>query len=333
MKNFILPILIFFCLFLGFVFVLVNTPFLVNAMIPKLVNDHAKDFQIEEFKCLSQKSRLPDALTMKNVVMKIRRGDRVFDVKANEVNIHNFLEFVKRFELLRISANGVDLKTERVSAKGGQLKAVVGLNDWNITFIEGAGFSKEFEVGPYVFKKISGHLKVNPKKIEVFDIKGSAYEGRVKGQLNFDYKPQFSYVVWSEFDGIHAQSVVYPYPDFFSSLLGTVSGSVRVVGSEQVDIFTVILKGSKSLTISPGVFLKMDGAFDDEETAELKRLGDSGAVLKTEKSMLHVQNSRGHKIMLVFDIKESEEGLLLKGKFPFSWEEGFESFLFPIKKP
>ncbi len=333
MKSSVIIILIVLCVLLAFAYFLVNTPFILNTMLPKFINEKAQGFKIEEFECASQTSQLPDILVMKGVSMKVRRDGRVFDIQAKKVVVHNFAEFVKEQELLRLSSQGVYVTSEYVEARGGQFKAVIGLNDWHVRFLEGAGFFQEMEVGPYRLVKTTGHIKMNPKKIEIFDIHGKFSDGDFTGQLIFGFQPQFGYLVWAEFYDIQAQAVAAPYPEFFSAIQGALSGSIRVVGSQQVDIFTINIKGKKGLAISPKAFLKMKGAFEDEEVAQLIKLDQSGATLLADQASLLIQNGRDQSVMLVFDIEEAQENLILKGKFPFSWPEGFESFLFPIKKP
>jgi hypothetical protein len=330
MKSFVLTILILLCIFLAFVYVLVNTPFLMNTMVPQFINDHAQSFSIQEFKCKRQKSRLPNILSMYDVMMKVKVGENFFDIKAKELTVHNFLEFMQKRELLRVSSSGLDVKGKNLSIEGGKTKTVVGLSEWKVRFIEGAAFSQDLWIGPYHSQKISAHLKSNPQKIEIFEIEGDIYGGIAKGQITFDHKPHFSYVVWSEFSGLDTKKMENIYPDFFKDMTGMFDGSIRVVGSEQVDIFTIICQGRKGMAISPNVFLRMKGAFDDEEEKELRQLADSGAFLKAEHALLHVQNSRNQDIMFVFDIEEMANHFRLKGQFPLSWKQGFESFLFPL---
>lgn len=331
MKNFIIFILVLMCLVLGFIFILLNTPFLVNAMVPQLINNYAKGFKIESFSCSSQRSQLPDILEMRDVHLKVRVGDELIDVQAKRIKINNFFEFAKKHELLRLSASGVDINVKNITINSAQLKSVLGLKEWKFVFTEIAWFAQKMKIGPYIFTKTDGRLKATPKKIDIFDIKGGAYGGTIVGQLDFEFDPQFTYVLWAEFNDIQSQIVKYPYPEFFKAINGGLDGTVRVVGGEQVDIFTFILQGDKGLEISPNAFLKMEGAFDEEEELELKRLAESGAVLKANKSKLNVQNSRGRKIMLIFDIEESAHNLFLKGRYSISWKEGYESFLFPTE--
>ena len=331
MRSLIVPLLIFVCLFLGFVFLLTNTPLFVNIMLPKLINDNMEDIQIESFHCRQQKSRLPEILILKKVAMKVRKDSRVFDITASEVTIHNFLDFVREHNLLRLSARGLTVQTDHVSARGGQLKTVIKFKDWKVVSAEGAAFSQEFAAGVYQFQKITGHFKATPKKAKIFDVDSKFYGGEVKGQVNIDYDPRFAYVVWAEFSGIQSQAVEAPYPGFFADIHGELSGSARVVGEEYVDIFTIVLKGGKDTGLSPGLFLRMKGAFDDEEFSKLEKLNQDGALLIARESTLHIQNSRRQNVMLVFDIVESQDGLVLKGRFPFRWDGDFQSFLFPVE--
>lgn len=333
MRNFIFPILILFCLIMGFIYVATNTPFVMNIVIPDIVNRHMKDAHIESFHCSSQKSQLPDILMIRGVEMKVRKAGRVFDVAAQEIVIHNFFDFLKKPEILYISGDGVSIRTDHVMTDGGKFKLVIGLRDWNIIFGEGLVFGRVFDAGPYRFEKISGELKGNKKMIEIAEIQGTFSQGKVSGKVTFDFDPRFGYLVWSEFSGVHPQSIVSPYPEFFYGIKGEINGSARIVGADQVDIFTVILETRKEAEISPEIFLKMKGAFNAEEEKELQRLEQDQAFLKAQKAVLHMQNSRNQEVLFVFDIEESNQGVVLKGRFPMKWEKGFEAFLFPLLTP
>lgn len=333
MRNFIVPVLILFCLILGFGYLLTNTPFLLNVMVPDIVNRHAEGVRIEFFHCRSQKSQLPDILIMRDIQMTMRQGDRTFDVTAEVLTVHNFFDFVRKQDLIYVSGDGVMIKTDHVSAEGSKFKIVAGLQEWKMTFFEGAVFSRELNAGPYLFNRISANVKGDKKGIEIDDIRGLFYNGEMSGKLTFDFDPAFGYVVWSEFQDIDARSVRSPYPEFFSSIEGRIDGSVRVIGSDQVDVFTVILNAQNGAAISPDVFLKMKGAFNDEEETELRRLSQAGAFLKADRALLHMQNSRAQNILFVFDVHESDNQLVLKGRFPFAWDKGFDVFLFPLVMP
>lgn len=333
MRNFVLPILVLFCLVLGFIYILTNTPFVLNMMVPDIINRHAQGIRIEYFQCRSLKSQLPDILMMRDVQMRVVKGERVFDIGAKQITVHNFFDFVKKQEVIYLSGDGVSLKTEQLSAVDAKFKLVAGLSRWDVTFGEGALFSKVLHLGPYTFQKIVANLKGNKKGVEIADIKGMFFGATVKGKVTFDFHPRFGYVVWSEFTGLQSQLVTSPYPEFFSSINGDLKGSVRVVGSDQIDIFTVILEAQKGTTIAPEIFLKMKGAFDTEEEAELKRLSEAQAFLKAERALLHMQNSRNQSIMFMFDIEESDNQILLKGRFPLAWDKGFDTFLFPSLTP
>jgi len=333
MKNFIFPILLLFCLASGFIYVLTNTPFLMNFIIPDIINRKVNDVHVEYFRCASQQSQLPDILTMKDIQMTFRKGERLFDVKAEVVTIHNFFEFVKKQEVLYISGSGVSLDTKPIIAKDAKFKFVFGLNDWDITFGEGIVFSGVFHIGPYTFQQINAGVKGDKKGVEILDIKGIFYGGETTGKITFDFKPRFGYALWSEFVGVQSQSVQSPYPEFFSRIQGALNGSVRVVGSDQVDIFTIILDSSKELIIAPEIFLRMKGVFTAEEEAELKRLSEAGAFLKATKAALHIQNSHNQRMMLVFDIEEAENRNVLKGRYPLVWNAGWDTFLFPSLAP
>ncbi|MEW5894241.1 MAG: hypothetical protein AB1650_00540 [Candidatus Omnitrophota bacterium] len=330
MRNFVFTIVVISGLLLGIVLVLLNTTILVNALLPEIINEHVKAFSIEEFRCGSQTSRLPDLLFLYNVKFKVRKGDRLVDVSVKEIAIHEFMDFVKHFETLGMSAKGINVETKGFSAKNGQLQVVIGLKDRVARYAEGAGYIKNFEAGAYSFNKVVGHFKINPVKVEVFNVEGKMYDGDFTGQLTLDYKPHFNFALWSEFKGIQTASVQKIHPGFFKTIRGSLDGSLRVVGGEEVDIFTVIFLARKGLAITPHVFLSMRGAFDEEEEAELKRLAENNAALTVEKGVLHIQNSRDENVMMIFDIEEEINHFLLKGRFPLKWEKGFKEFLFPV---
>jgi|GEM_PF-4473740 len=329
MKNLVLPLLILLCILAGVVFLVTNTPLCVNMLLPQFVNERIQDVRIEDFHCRQQTSSLPDILVMKQVTMTLHRGDREFHVSAREITLHNFLEFIRDHAVLRLSAKGLEVQTQGASVVGGQLKTVVHFQDWKPVTMDGAAFAQIFRIGVYRFQKISGHFSVNPKKSKVFDVDGEFYGGNIKGQVDIDQQPHFEYVLWSEFQGVKAQDIQAPYPEFFAKIQGGVSGSARVVGGEFVDIFTVILRNDQQVLLPPTFFLKMDGVFDDDEMAQLKTLDESGAFLKAREAMLHVQNSRNHRIMMEFHIVEDQNNFVLEGRFPLKWDEGFETFLFP----
>ncbi|HSV43187.1 MAG TPA: hypothetical protein VLJ10_01405, partial [Candidatus Bathyarchaeia archaeon] len=198
MRALMIPLLLLCCLVLALMYVVVNTPYVLNKVLPSVINDHAKGFVLEEFHCAKQKGRLPDVVSLFDVTMKIRQGTRVYDIEADEIVIQNFFEFVKKQELLRLAARGIILKTENIDVQDGQFKAVIRLSDFKILFMETMAFAREFQFGPYLFSETSTHIKGNPSKIEIYEMKGSAYGGTVSGQLTFDQVPEFNYVLWSE---------------------------------------------------------------------------------------------------------------------------------------
>ncbi len=332
MRHYILPILILFCIILGVVYLLANTPFFINTFLPDIINRHQEYVQIEYLRCARQKVRLPDLLSVRDVNMRLRHGQRIVTISAGMVTIHNFFDFIKKPELLYISGDQVKVSMDNIEADGLQIKAALGLSDWTITSLEGSVFSRIFIAGPYAFEKISAYVTGDTKKTEFADIKGSFYDGDVVGKVTLDYQPQPGYVVWAEFIGLRPQNVRSPYADFFQAMDGLISGSARVVGSDQVDIFTVILEAQPGLTVSPDAFLKMKGAFTVEEEAALRRLSQQNSVVTVEQGTLHMQNSRQQRIMFVFDIVETDRQLVLKGRYPLAWEADFESFLFPVVK-
>jgi len=329
MKNFILPLLILLCVLAGAVFLVTNTPVCVNMLLPQFINERMQDVRIENFHCRRQTSILPDILVMKEVTMTIHRADREFQVSAREIQLHNFLEFVRDHALLRLSAKGMDIRTRGLSVSGGQLKTTVRFQDWTATGMEGAAFAQILQTGVYQFKKITGHFSLTPRKSRIFEIDGDFAGGNIKGQLDIDHQPYFAYALWSEFQGIRADEMPALYPEFFGRIQGALSGSVRVVGGESVDIFTVILRNDQELLLPPAIFLGMEDVFDEEETAQLKMLDASGAVLRAREAALHIQNSRNHRVMMEFHIVEAQNDFVLEGRFPLRWDEGFETFLFP----
>lgn len=333
MKSFLMTMFVLGCILLAVAFVVFNTPLLTNFVMVDLVNKYFPMCQVEEFRCKGQKSQLPDVVKFQEVSMRFRQGTRVFEVQARDLTIHNFIEFLQKNETLRISSKGMNLQTEHVDVKAGQLKVVIGFKEWKVKFVEGAAFSQEFNVGPYSFSKLAVHLRANPIKISVFDIRGECYGGTVEGQVDFNYKPQFEYVLWSEFRDVVPELVTTLHPNFFQNITGNLSGSVRVVGGKRIDIFTIILKGGQGLRIAPRAFLMMEGVFNEEEVKGLELLDQENATLVSNKAVLQIKNGQGSAIELVFNITNAQDGLILKGKHPFRWNDSYESFLFPITKP
>lgn len=332
MKNAVVLILIFLCLALGVLYLFTSTPLLVNLTLPQFVNDHAKGFRIESFSCSSQKSRLPNILEIGGLDMILKVNQEHVRIQAEKMIIHNFYEFIKNHNELRLSGYGVDISTDDFSAGKVKFKSLVRLKEWGFTYTETGWFAEMLRFGPYMFTSIDGRLKAGPKKIDIFEVEGNAYDGSINGQLTFEFKPEFSYVFWAELDGISSQAISYPYPQFFSAIRGNLNATVRIVGGETADIFSVIFQGQKGIKISPQAFLTMKGAFDDEEEQQLRQLAAKGAALDADRATLHIQNGRADEIMMIFDIQETAEKLILKGRYAIPWAAGYGSFLFPAQE-
>ncbi len=327
MRRYVIPLVVFTMIVFGCAWLVLNTPFFVNWFVPQFASEQFQNFKLESFKCRRQTASYPDYISLLDVDMVVEKEGQRYQVYAERINVHDFIQAVRERKNIKVSLSGVRFISGQMEFTGVKANLDLALGETTVDAAKGILFAKQARLWAYEFQDIDFKLQIDHKKAELADIKAVAYGGQVFAQISYEFGPDFNYIYWFEFKGIESAKLVSINNAFFSKANAVLNGSVRLVGAHQPEILAISLDADKGGSMDPSLFLPKEKNLTQQDVELVNVLIKRGRDFEFDNGRLYFQNGRDQEMILVFRVYSAADNVTLKGKIPFNIPEGIIRFL------
>lgn len=193
------------------------------------------------FQAQDQYYKHPDMLVLKDVSASLRYQNDIFNLEADEIILHDIIQFAKKRERARITTKGLDISVRDMACRSLDLNANIIFKKKRVVKVHGIFRNMVFQSKPYDFYDISGKIEADNDIFEIVELSGYWETGLWRGQLKFERNLLREYAVFLSFSNFNPGDVknadyVYFHMD------GLMDGTLRMSGSiNTLDMFVLDL--------------------------------------------------------------------------------------------
>jgi hypothetical protein len=331
MRRHLIPILMICSLIGIIVYGIMNTTLIANLAIPHFIRTHYRDFRLESFYVRRQSFQLPDRIILYDVGFTLKRSDKSYQVRLQELSIYDIVGYEANRRNLRMSATGLNVQGDGLLAQNFNARLILATQGAIVTRTDGILQGTIFEFQGYRLQNLEARFKSDGKKLQIYEVTTQGYGGQGRGQFTWERKPQVSVILWLELYGMDAQKLQPIHAGLFSQISGTVDGTFRLIrGPEGIDLFAVTFSFPSGGELKLGLVQELRPFFDDPEKYDIaQRILSQRGSLPVEKGTLYIQNSEREELITMFSLESKGAGLQLRGTRNFQLKDNLTKFLFP----
>ncbi len=217
---------------ISFLYFLFNSPQLLESNLPRWLNPRLPEIVIQELSIGRQSFSFPCYFHFKDIESQILQGSQKFQVRIREVDLHGLEIFTAQRRML-LQLQGVDVQSDLLALREGQLSVDARFTDRNIKTLQGNFKSFGLNLANYVFTDLKAGLSGDKNTIMFNDFSTDFYDGQIKGQISLDYARDIAYSITMELTKIDLRQLQKVNPEFFSKVRGRVHGFVNAKGDRQ----------------------------------------------------------------------------------------------------
>ncbi len=324
MYRYLFPLIICALIALVFWTIVFNTPLVINLLLRDVTAEYLGDIELAAFHCQRQRLEYPKNLDLFDVQAEIVYRSQRFSVRAEQLRIHDVVATMKERKIVKMAMKGVTLEAGPVRVTKAKANMELVLGEKQITAARGVVSAVRLNIWRYQMGDVQTQVRVDHKAASFNDIQAKAYGGTVTGQADYEFQPDFNYVIWAEFEGVEARQWAAVNPAIFAHIDARLAGSLRLVGAQAIDIFAVNVE-AKDGRIARAAFDDPRIGVEAADMASIFRDGEDSLAFDSAKMFL--QNSGLNKGVLVFDVANKKQQISLRGNIPVSFPEGYLAYL------
>ena len=336
MRRHVIPLFLLFGILFACGYVLLNTTWLLSNLVPQLAKIYLKSIELESFELKEQSFALPDTITLQQVKCAFTHKDVRYEVEAEHVIIYEAKKLTGIPPQIKVSIDGLNVVSPRWQTNKSDLRFLVMISGNTFSSLEGIFRLATLTVPPYQLENVIGKITGDPTHWKIADFTGNVYGGNFKGQISGENKPQVTYTVWIEANGIQTQELERVQLPLFSGFSGKLDGSFRLIAEPQrILILDTNLSMPDGGRFSASLTQHLINRISDvEKQGELDEILHEQKQFSFDKASIRIRNIDDQKATVTFDIRNDKEKVRLKESLEAGdIKKTAMRYLLPLKGP
>ena len=184
-------LIIMVSIFVGIIFTLVNTPWAVRLVAPQLIARLFPQVTLSKFELQRQAYNYPATLDFFGIALDFEYQGNSYHFHSAKIRLPNIISLNYTLRQLEIMLTGMTLETPMAKISDGDLAAQFHFKNYILLGFEGVCQNMDIAAGRYHLTGTSAKFKGAPERLQILEVNGSAFGGRLTGQTILQYKDFF----------------------------------------------------------------------------------------------------------------------------------------------
>lgn len=321
---------LFLSIFLAVAFFVLQTPFILNWLIPPLAARHMPFALLENLHIQRQSYRFPNRLVLGDTRFTLGFSGQRCDVRLEKVAFNQVIDFLRTKRQLVIEAQGVTVNGFGLDVRQMRFKGRVLFEEDPPWRAEGVAQIGQARFLGYALDNFSAHFKGDPRQLQIYEIQALGYAGECSGQISLNFQPHFTYLFWIEFSGLQPGLLKEIHPRFFGQFDGPLQGTWRLTGNRtRIDVLSLHFTMPQGGALRPGIMRRIMPLIKDaEQRAVVDWIVQAEGRFPVDKATVQIQNSYGNKIVLFADLTNIKHQIVLKKSLEIFLDKSIADIVF-----